>query len=95
MRCSLLPLIIVSVLLCCNSSCEICNLDDWAKYRSQFEKTYSVSTPCDVKVDNSFGLIHAVAWDKNEILVKGVMKVRAKDDGEARARLKDVSVVVS
>ncbi len=78
------------------SCCCIDGFDlDMEGYKSEFERTYDFDAGGKVVVKNVDGLVHVDSWDKNEVLVKGTLRVRAKSEEEARNRMKEIKVVVT
>jgi hypothetical protein len=65
------------------------------RYRTNFERSYSLKPGGTLTVKNVDGYVNVVPWDKNEVAAKGVLRIRAKDDSEAKKLAKDISVVVS
>jgi len=90
-------LLIPAVLLlagCCGSSC-VADFDDHSAYRSEFDQTYALQPGGTASVRNVDGYVKVIPWDRNEVGFKGVLKVRAGSEEEARRLAKDIKVIVS
>ena len=94
---SMSVLLVPGVLLlagCCSTSC-VADFDDRATYRSDFERTYALQSGGTASVRNVDGYVKVVPWDRNEVGFKGVLRVRAGSQEEARRLAKDIKLIVS
>ncbi|KPJ60338.1 MAG: hypothetical protein AMJ46_07130 [Latescibacteria bacterium DG_63] len=68
---------------------------DMEGYKTEFERTYALDAGGRVEVKNVDGFIHVDSWDKDEVLVNGTLRVKTKNEEEARKRMKEIKVVVT
>jgi hypothetical protein len=96
MKTKLILLGTLSLALLLSSCCCVGGIDnDWNRYRNEFEKSYTIQAPAKVTVRNLDGFVHVSSWDKNEVLVKGVISLRAENEKEALRRMKEIDVIIS
>lgn len=87
---------VFSFLLLFSSCCCVGGIgSDWTRYKNEFEKSYAIQTPAHVNVKNIDGFVHVNSWDKNEVLVKGTVSLRAENEKEALKRMKEIDVIIT
>ncbi len=79
---------------CCSSSC-VADFDDHVTYRSDFERSYALQPGGSASVRNVDGYVKVIPWDRNEVGFKGVLRVRAGSQEEARRLARDIKLIVS
>ena len=96
MKTRLILLGVLSLTLLLSSCCCVGGIDnDWNRYKNEFEKSYAIQTPASVVIRNIDGYVHVNSWDKNEVLVKGVISLRAETEKEALRRMREINVIIS
>jgi hypothetical protein len=91
---SLIPAVLLLVALS-STSC-VANFEELRYvYRSDFEQTYALQAGGTASVKNVDGYVRVVPWDKDEISLKGVLRVKAGSKEEAERLAKDIKVIVS
>jgi DUF4097 and DUF4098 domain-containing protein YvlB len=96
MRTALTAFFALALALGMSSCCCIQGFDlDMDGYKSEFERTYVLDAGGKVEVKNVDGFVHVDSWNKDEVLLKGTLRVRAKDEEDARKRMKEIKVVVT
>jgi hypothetical protein len=96
MRTVLIVLMFLVLLFGLPSCCCIQGFDlDMEGYKSEFDRTYAMDPGGRVEVKNIDGLVRVGSWDRNEVLVEGTLRVKAKDEEEARNRMKEIKVIVT
>ncbi|UCF79773.1 MAG: DUF4097 family beta strand repeat protein [Candidatus Eiseniibacteriota bacterium] len=96
MRTALATLSVLVITLGLTSCCCIEDFDiDMEGFKSEFDRTYSLASGGKVEVQNVDGFVHVESWDRDEVLVKGTLRVRAKNEEEALKRMKEIKVVVT
>ncbi len=86
---------LILLALISSTSCVVCTDGNKYTYKSEFEESYGIRQGGSVTVKNVDGYVRATPWDKDEVLVKGTLRIRARSQDEASKIANDVKVIIS
>ncbi|MEM7548668.1 MAG: hypothetical protein AAF363_03280 [Bacteroidota bacterium] len=63
--------------------------------RKKVEKTYNISSKTEIYVDNKFGTVEFINWDKNELKLEVEIIVDARNEREAQEALDNIRIRIN